>query len=299
VNTLDQLSPYVRLAHIFRPQAGFSLGARRINDYALLYFKRGEGRFLIGKTFFPIAPGALFVLPPDLVHSFALTGTQPALMLNLHFDPVYQAGCEKIHFSRRPSAANPRRNLKHLPTGGESPVQLPLRMEIHGHATYERLFFTVERHWRLPDPASRLMVKSTMIELLSLLFRQVQAVSVSALLSRQLPRLERATQFMRERIDRPLSMSEVARHAGFSRSHFSTCFGAYYGMSPAKFHLRQRIEMAAIDLIFSRDSIKAIAEKFGFQTIHHFTRCFAQAMDLPPAAYREAHGKQMEKPAGL
>ena len=296
MTTLDQLSPYVRLAHIFRAPPGFILPKRKINDYALLYFKRGTGQFLIGRASFPISPGVLFVIPPDIVHTFAPANAQPFQMLNLHFDPIWQPGCEKIHFARRPTAPNPRRDLKRLPVTGEASTKLPLRLEIHSPATYERLFYTVERHRQLPDQASRLVVKSAMIEILALLFRQVQAGTVTELLSRQLPRLERAASFMKEHLDRPLSMSEVARHAGFSRSHFSMCFSSYYGASPARFHLRQRLEMAAIELIFSRGTIKAIAGKFGFQTIHHFTRCFARAMGLPPAAYRETHGQPQSPP---
>lgn len=289
MNTLDQLSPYVRLAHIFRSCPGFCLSTRKINDHALLYFKNGNGTFSVEERSFRISPGALFVIPPDITHSFAADDVQPFEMLNLHFDPVYQPGCEKIRFERHVTAPNPRRAWKKSFRIDEITSKFPLRMEIHNPVTYERLFYAIEGLWKFPDPANRLMVKSAMIELLSLLLRHVQANSVPSLLTSQLPMLERAVQFMREHSDRPLPMSEVATHAGMSRSHFSTCFGAYYGVSPAKFHLQNRIELAAVDLAFSTSSVKEIAEKFGFQTIHHFTRCFARAMNLPPAAYRETH----------
>ena len=286
-SSLHELSPYLRLAHIYRPGPGFSLRSRKINDYALLYFKRGSGRFLIGKTSYPISPGVLFVIPPDLVHSFILDEGTPPQMLNLHFDPVQQEGCEKIHFLRSLEAPNPRPNLKRLPAGGAA--KLPLRMEIQNHSAYERLFHRIERVWTYPDTASRLMVKSLMLELLALLYRQVQAGAVSKILPRELPQLEKAADFMKSKLDRPLQMGEVARQAGISRAYFSTCFSAYYGISPAKFHLQQRIGMAANALVFDEGSIKEIAERFGFQTIHHFTRCFSRVMDMAPAAYRDAH----------
>ena len=61
---LGRLSPYVRLAHDFHPPGGSHLlPRRRINDHALLYFRQGSGKFVIGGKTHAIAPG---IVPTEL-----------------------------------------------------------------------------------------------------------------------------------------------------------------------------------------------------------------------------------------
>jgi AraC-like DNA-binding protein len=289
VSILSRLSPYVRLAHDFHPPAGeFALARRRINDHALLYFRQGAGRFVIGGGTHAIAPGTVFVVRPDVPHSFDCTGG-PVRMLNLHFDLVQRPGGDKIRFARPFHAKNPRPGLETLSEDPEAADFLPVRMAVVSTATYERLFHVILHAFSLHDAADTLALKGGMIELLALLFRQARAQSVSPRLARHLPQLERAGQFMAANLDRPLTLAEMARAAALSRTHFAASFRAYHHQSPARFHLRQRIEKAATELIVGPRSIKAVASAYGFQTVHHFSRCFARQMGLPPAAYRAAH----------
>ncbi len=290
MNALQQLSPYVRLAHDYRCPPGFAIARRRINDHALLYFKRGHGTFLIGRDSHPVAPGTLFIIRPDIAHSFVGADPHPCHMLNLHFDLIQRSGCEKIHYDRKSGAPNPRRRLELLPLNPKSADCLPIQMKIGHEAAYERLFHQVLNLFPLHDQANRLWLKAAFIELLSFLFRQVRAQSVSPRLLYHLPQLERAVHFMGTTLDRPLTLTEIARQASLSRSYFATCFTAYYQISPAKFHLRQRIEKSAMELIFSPRRVKEVATAFGFQTVHHFSRCFHRLMGMPPAAYRLAYG---------
>jgi AraC-like DNA-binding protein len=291
---LARLSPYVRLAHDFHPPPGFTMGRRRINDHALLYFRQGTGRFFIGGTSHVIAPGTVFVVRPDVVHSFTCAPA-PVQMLNLHFDLVQRAGCEKIRYSRLFDAPNPRRDLEILSADPHAADYLPARMPVVSTATYERLFHVILHAFSLRDAADELALKGGMIELLALLFRQARAQSVSHRLARHLPKLERAGQFMAANLDRPLTLAEMARAAALSRTHFAARFRAYHHQSPARFHLRQRLEKAATELIVGPRSIKEVAAAYGFQTVHHFSRCFARQMGLPPAAYRAAHGSALDE----
>jgi AraC-like DNA-binding protein len=293
VTILARLSPYVRLAHDFRPPPGFALPRRRINDHALLYFRQGTGRFVLGGTSFAIAPGTVFLVRPDVVHSFACE-PGPAQMLNLHFDLVQRAGCERIRYNRLFDAPNPRKEIETLSTDPRAADYLPASMQVVSTATYERLFHVILHAFSLRDAADELALKGGMIELLALLFRQARAQSVSPRLARHLPKLERAGQFMAANLDRPLTLAEMARAAALSRTHFAASFRAYHHQSPARFHLRQRLEKAATELIVGPRSIKAIAAAYGFQTVHHFSRCFARQMGLPPAAYRAAHGSGLD-----
>jgi AraC-like DNA-binding protein len=289
VNLLARLSPYVRLAHDYQPPPAFALPRRRINDHALLYFRQGRGRFLIGGRDHVIAPGTVFLVRPDVVHSFTCA-PGPVRMLNVHFDLVQRPGCEKIRFSRPMSERNPRGKIETLSADPDAPDFLPERMQVASSVGYERLFHLILQVFSLRDPAGQLALKAAMTEILATLFRQARALSVSPQLVRHLPQLERATQFMAAHLDRPLTLAEMARAGALSRTHFAASFRAYYHLTPARFHLRQRVEKAATEMVLGPRGIKEIAAAYGFQTVHHFSRCFARHMGLPPAAYRLVHG---------
>jgi len=294
VTILARLSPYVRLAHDFHPPAGFALHRRRINDHALLYFRQGSGRFIVAGTVHAIVPGTVFFIRPDVPHSFVCDGG-PVRMLNLHFDLVQRPGCEKVTYFRPFQARNPRPGLETLSLDFQAPDYLPTRILVFSKTTYERLFQVILHAYSLRDAADELGLKSGVLELLALLFRQARAQSVSPQVARHLPQLERAGQFMAANLDRPLTLAEMAGAAALSRAHFAASFRAYHQQSPARFHLRQRIEKAATELIVGPRSIKEVAAAYGFQTVHHFSRCFARQMGLPPAAYRAAHAPGLDE----
>ena len=286
---LEKISPYVRLAHDFRCPPNWSLARRRINDHALLYFKAGRGTFQLGQKNYPVGPGTLLFVRPDVAHSMA--GSAAAFhMLNLHFDFVQHPGAEKIPYGRAPTAPNPRKKIETVAEKPGSVDFLPVCLQIDLAPAYERLFYVVLEAFRLRDPSSRLRLKAAFLELLAFVFRQVRARTVSRDLHRYLPQLERAAIYMSANTARPLALEEMARSAALSRSYFAASFRAYYGISPGRFHLRQRIEKAATDLTFGSRPVKEVAERYGFQTVHHFARCFRQVMGTPPAAFRLAHG---------
>lgn len=280
----------MRIAHDFHCPPAYTLPPRQINDHALLYFREGRGTFRVGGRSYEVEPGALFFIRPDVVHSFVMKADTPIHMLNLHFDLVERIGDERISIHRNPNTPNPRPGLESLPRSPRSPVYLPPYLKVRETAAYERAFYVVCHAFPLRHLVSQLTVKSGMIEVLTILYRQMWASSVAPQLRPHLPQLERAARYMSLHLDRPLTLEEMAHAAALSRSYFATSFAAYYKLSPAKFHLRQRIERAALDLILGPRSIKDVATTFGFQTVHHFSRCFTRLMGLPPAAYRQAHG---------
>ena len=280
---LRKLSPYVRLAHDF-PTSAFNLPLRKINDHALLYFKEGHGTFSIRDKVHPIRPGTLFLCRPGVPHSFNGQGA-PFYMLNIHFDLIEHKGCEKIHYHVSPRGRLARPNIEVL-----SEDTLPSVMHLTLSASYERLFQRVHHFFLLQDPASLLSLKGAMFDLLAFLFKQTQAQHISPALHEQLPHLERAVAYMRTHYGKSLSHEELAKQAGMSPSYFARCFKQYYQVPPVKFLTQVRLEMAKSELTFGRRPIKEVSSLVGFQSVHHFTRTFSQAIGISPAAFRAAYG---------
>ncbi len=289
---LDRLSPYVRIAaRVAALDRG--LGERIIADHELLFFQRGRGRFRIGGREHAIVPGTLFVIPPGVPHAFSAPDAgAPYAFLSLHLDPWFEPGRDQVGYLG--SRAAPRDAARWLIAGGREAL-VPYQLTLRDPRLYARLFDAVHRRFPmrdlvltgapLPESADeRLRLAGAAIELLAFVVAEV-AAPVGRLSPSQLEAVERAAALLTAQAG-AMPVATLARRVGLSRTHLARCFALRYGVSPMRFHLRQRILRAQDELTRHRRPIKAVAELLGFASVHQFTRCFARVCGLPPAAWR-------------
>ncbi|MBY5399482.1 helix-turn-helix transcriptional regulator [Rhizobium leguminosarum] len=101
-------------------------------------------------------------------------------------------------------------------------------------------------------------------------------------------RLSRVRRYAESRLDRPMSLEELAEVAGFSRAHFAATFKAATSMSAHEFLLRMRIQAAARLLICTDLALVEIALQTGFQNQPHFTTVFRRITAVTPRKWRHA-----------
>jgi AraC-like DNA-binding protein len=293
---LSRLSPYVRICHDYVGDP-VELHPRVINDHAFLYYKQGEGNFVNGSDRYTIAPGSLFLIRPNCEHSFKATGSQ-FHMLNMHVDLVERSDSATVYYLQDPRDPKPPHKADFL-----SEELLPVCIPIRRTAVYERLFFCIHGlctseaalrsmpSFSAGNGASRIQIKSGMLELIAFLLEEVHQQKMSPKLREQLPGLQAAVRYMQAKFHRPISHLEVAKEAGMSGSYFARCFKEYYRVSPIRFLMQLRVEKAKAELALTELPVKAVAASVGFQSVHHFTRTFTRSVGISPAAYREAHGR--------
>ena len=85
-----------------------------------------------------------------------------------------------------------------------------------------------------------------------------------------------------------LTNRRLARLCHMSEDYFIRRFRACVGQSPARYIQEQRVLQAAQALLFTADSIEAIAAASGFANRFYFSRVFTRQMGISPAAYRRA-----------
>ncbi|WP_425563648.1 GlxA family transcriptional regulator [Pseudonocardia kongjuensis] len=93
-------------------------------------------------------------------------------------------------------------------------------------------------------------------------------------------------EWMLDRLDRPLSLDELAARLHVSVRTLTRRFRAETGLSPLEWLLRQRVERARELLELGDLSIERIADRCGFGTATALRRHFAAQLGVPPAAYR-------------
>lgn len=92
-----------------------------------------------------------------------------------------------------------------------------------------------------------------------------------------------------ENVRSELEVDDLCKKFFISRVHLSQLFKKKYGISPYKFFIKAKMELAADMLVNSDMSIKAIAMTLSYADPHHFSNVFNKHFNLSPRAYRSKH----------
>lgn len=92
--------------------------------------------------------------------------------------------------------------------------------------------------------------------------------------------------WIRERLEEPLGVEDLAAKANMSPRNFARAFTAETGVTPAKAVERLRLETARERVEDSADPIEIIARESGFGDPERMRRAFVRAFGQPPQALR-------------
>lgn len=110
--------------------------------------------------------------------------------------------------------------------------------------------------------------------------------------------VERVILQMRERLDLPLSLDEMAEIAHLSRFHFNRVFSHVTGISPRKFLASLRMEQAKRLLLTTDMSITQVCMEIGYNSLGTFTSHFTAFVGVTPSQWRQLPF-QMQEHAGV
>jgi len=102
------------------------------------------------------------------------------------------------------------------------------------------------------------------------------------------PTLRRCIEFMEAHLEGDLRLSDLAREAGVSTSHFLRSFRQSTGKTPHQFLLHQRVERAKILMRDHYTSLTEVALASGFADQHHLARVFRRITRVTPSSYRRS-----------
>jgi AraC family transcriptional regulator len=100
--------------------------------------------------------------------------------------------------------------------------------------------------------------------------------------------LRRCVEFMEAHLDGNLRLSELAREAGVSTSHFLRSFRQSTGKTPYQFLLHRRVERARLLMRDLRAPLTQVALASGFADQHHLARVFRRITAVTPSSYRHS-----------
>jgi AraC family transcriptional regulator len=140
-----------------------------------------------------------------------------------------------------------------------------------------------------PEQANRLFVDYITLALLAHLADRYGETSVASRLRRGglAPWQERrAKELLAARLDGEITLHDLARETGLSRSHFARAFKVTTGQPPHRWLMAKRIERAQEFLGNPILPLAEIANLCGFASQSHFTRVFTKAIGRSPGDWR-------------
>lgn len=109
-------------------------------------------------------------------------------------------------------------------------------------------------------------------------------------------RLAKALRFIRDNVNRPILVDEVAKAAGASRRVLERRFREGLGRSILHEIRRVRANEIARLLVETNWPVGRIADALGFEDDRHFSRYFYSVKNLSPVAFRKKHGTHSTSP---
>jgi AraC family transcriptional regulator len=100
--------------------------------------------------------------------------------------------------------------------------------------------------------------------------------------------LSRAQDLLTANLSEDVSVRDVAAECGLSPGHFTRAFKQSLGVPPYQWVMRQRIDMAKLQLSGKQLPIAEIAVNCGFADQSHLTRIFARATGVTPSHWRRS-----------
>ncbi|MBT2480131.1 helix-turn-helix domain-containing protein [Streptomyces sp. ISL-94] len=94
--------------------------------------------------------------------------------------------------------------------------------------------------------------------------------------------------WVRQRLDRPLTVTDMARKANTSPRHLGRQFRSVTGQTPLQWLLTQRVRRAQELLEATDESIEAVARATGMGTATTLRRQFKRIVGVPPDSYRRS-----------
>jgi AraC family transcriptional regulator of arabinose operon len=235
-------------------------------EFILLYCVDGEGTIELDKEPFHLQSNTFFIIPKNIPHRYSSSAKNPWTIYWLHF-----------------SGTNARRIYERSLIEGQHQVHAIPFEEYRIHQ-FDQIYSILEHSF-----------SSREMEIMN--FRLLDFVTSLIYYKERNPAgysqdaISNSIAFMKDNLDKKLSVNEFADQQRISLSHYLRLFKQKTGISPNAYFNQLKIQYSCQYLYFTDKSIKEICLKLGIDDQYYFSRLFSKLIGMSPSDYRKKHKK--------
>lgn len=238
---------------------------RGISQHILIYCVQGNGWYQIDKQRHAVSPNQFFVLPANMAHRYGSDVQNPWTIYWVHF-----SGSRSDNYltflnldqSNKPITVPPHEDRIKLFDDIISHVEMSFNEDNMVYANHALSHFLTTFNGFVYRPSDRTTSEQDPI-----------SITIS---------------YMRQHLDKNLTLDNLAEIAGMSTSHYSAVFRKKVQNAPIAFFTFLKIQHACRQLQDTNLRIKEVAYQVGFDDPYHFSRVFTGTMGVSPRSFRNA-----------
>lgn len=249
----------------YYPKAAFHDRERRRGSlqHILIYCVQGNGWYQLDKQKHVVGANQFFILPANVAHRYGADRQNPWTIYWVHFTGSRSA--DYLTFLNR--------------NQDSKPITIPPRDERF------QLFDDIIGHIEMSFNEDNIVYANHgLAHFLTTFNNSVYRPSDHS--SDEQDPISRTITYMRQKLDKTLTLEELAQLAGMSTSHYSAVFRKKVQSAPITFFTFLKIQHACRLLQDTSLRIKEVAYQIGYDDPYHFSRVFTGMMGSSPRNFR-------------
>lgn len=265
----NPITKQLYITHIgYYPIAKYHFRKRDLgtNQYILIYCEKGSGWIEYDNEVYHLNRYNTFILPANQPHSYGSDAKDPWSIYWMHFTGS-NASMFSLIFGKiiDTSESHNSRNIDRIQLFEEifQNLEMGYSFEILEYTSFCLMYFLASLKYL--DQ-----------------YREIKTI-------KELDIIQKSILFMKNNLEKKLTLEEIAHSVGYSVSHFSNYFMSKTTFPPIDYYNQLKIQKACSYLQFSNLKIKEIAYKLGYYDPFHFSKSFKKETDLTPKEYRKKY----------
>lgn len=234
-----------------------------IEQYILIYCVNGQGWYKLNGKRYEISADECFVLPAGTPHEYGSSESNPWTIYWIHFKGEF-ASFYGNKFSKPTS----------IPPGRLSRIN-----ELLG--IFEDIYSALSSGYSIEN-----LEFAT-----SALYYFLGSIKYNKTYQGQggdgeSSTIEMAIKYMRENIEKPISLLDLCEYVGYSESHFTAIFKRETRQTPINYMIQLRVQTACQLLDLTDMKVNQLCYKVGINDPYYFSKLFKRVVGVSPSKYR-------------
>lgn len=238
-----------------------------IDQYVLIYCVDGSGWYRVGEEQYAVRKNQFFILPAGCPHAYGVAQGSEWTIYWIHFRG------ELAHFYAEGAQKPQEINISTVSRVSER------------NNIFEEIFHTLEQSQNIES----LRYASSLLHHYLASMRYLKQFRQAKKIEENVNVVEAAIHYMKETVERHVTIQEVINYIGYSPTRFHTLFKKQTGSTPLSYFNQLKMQWACKLLRETDMKMNQICFKIGIEDSLYFSRLFSKNMGMSPREYRRRH----------